>query len=294
MSVEGVCWIGGEIVPLDEARVSVLDHGLLYGDGVFEGIRFYGGRAFLLEAHLKRLADSARAIALALPWSTEELTAIVQEVVSAVGQPEGYLRLIVTRGEGPLGINPATCPAPELIVIGSELQMIDEDTRNRGVRTIIAATRRLPADGLDPRIKSLNYLNHILARIEANRSGAEEALMLNQQGFVAEGTADNVFIVRDGRLLTPPVTDGALDGITRNLVIQLAEEEGYDVREQSLAPYDLYTAEECFLTGTGAEMIPVREVDGRALSHCPGPVFERLTQCFRRYIEQNHGGRIWA
>lgn len=284
MTVEGVCWIGGKIVPVDQARVSVLDHGLLYGDGVFEGIRFYNGRPFLLQEHLKRLADSARAIALALPWSMDTLTAITHDVVNAFGRPDGYLRLVITRGKGPLGINPATCPAPELIVIASKLQMIDDDSRNRGVRTIIASTRRLAVDGLDPRIKSLNYLNHILARIEANRSGAEEALMLNQQGFVAEGSADNVFIVRDGRLLTPPSCDGALGGITRNLVIRLAKEADIEACEQTLAPYDLYTADECFLTGTGAELIPVREIDGRVFDQCPGPVYEKLLKAFRMEI----------
>jgi branched-chain amino acid aminotransferase len=254
---------------------------------VFEGIRFYAGGAFLLEAHLKRLADSARAIALDLRWPAGQLAGIVQDVIDTYGKSEGYLRMVVTRGRGPLGINPATCPEPELFVIASQLQMTDASKRSRGIRAIIAATRRLPADGLDPRIKSLNYLNHILARIEANRAGADEALMLNQQGFVAEGTADNVFIVRNGLLLTPPACDGALEGITRNLVMKLATDAGMVVRETSLAPYDLYTADECFVTGTGAELIPVREVDGRPLSQCPGQVFQTLSQSFRHAVEQN-------
>lgn len=284
MSIKGVCWIDGEIVPVDQAQVSVLDHGLLYGDGVFEGIRFYDGRAFLLEAHLKRLDDSARAIALTLPCSVDHLSAIVQDVIDAYGEPSGYIRLVVTRGPGPLGINPATCPKPGMFVIASQLQMTDTIKRSQGIRTIIAATRRLPVDGLDPRIKSLNYLNHILARIEANRSGVEEALMLNQQGFVAEGTADNIFIVRNGELLTPSTSNGALEGITRNLVIHLAKQAHINVRESSLAPYDLYTADECFLTGTGAELIPVRDIDGRPLSYCPGPMYQQLSQAFLEYI----------
>lgn len=286
MTSRGTCWIDGEVLPLDQARISVLDHGLLYGDGVFEGIRFYCGKAFLLQAHLKRLRDSARAIALSLPWSLEQLTGIVEEVIAAHGQPDGYVRLIVTRGKGALGIDPGSCPQPGLIVIASDLQMTDEHSRSTGVRTIIAATRRLPVDGLDPRIKSLNYLNHILARIEANRAGVEEALMLNAQGFVAEGTADNVFIVKDGVLLTPPACDGALEGITRGLVMELAQELGIAAREATLAPYDLYTADECFLTGTGAELIPVREVDGRALTACPGPTIARLAQAFRAATQQ--------
>ncbi len=281
---EGVCWLEGEIVPLEQARVPVLDHGFLYGDGVFEGIRFYGGVPFLLVEHLRRLRDSARAIALDLPWSEAELAGIVEAVVEAAGREDGYVRLIVTRGEGPLGIDPASCERPRLIVIASRLEMVDRAARREGIRLVVAATRRLPPDGLDPRIKSLNYLNHVLARIEANRAGADEAVLLNAQGRVAEGTADNLFVVRDGRLATPPVIDGALPGITRALVLQLAGEMGIEVQEQSLAPYDLYTADELFLTGTGAELIPVREIDGRPLRACPGPLFLRCQQAFRRYI----------
>lgn len=284
MSAQGVCWLDGEVVPLAQARISVMDHGLLYGDGVFEGVRFYAGRPLLLAEHLRRLRDSAGAIALALPWTATELESVIGEVIVAYGQPEGYIRLVVTRGAGALGINPASCSRPELIVIADSLQMISERARTQGVSTIIASTRRLPPDGLDPRIKTLNYLNHILARIEANRAGAEEALMLNRQGRVAEGTADNVFVVRDGELRTPPVIDGALEGITRDLVMQLGREAGLIVREMSLAPYDLYTADECFLSGTGAELIPVREIDGRAVKACPGPVYGRLSLAFRDYI----------
>jgi branched-chain amino acid aminotransferase len=289
MAKQGVCWIGGKVVPLEAARLSVMDHGLLYGDGVFEGIRFYGGSPFLLAEHLKRLEDSARAIALAMPRTLEEIGTIVQEVIGAYGEDEGYLRVVVTRGVGPLGINPATCGEPQLIVIADHLQMVDEAIRSRGVRTIIASTRRLSVDGLDPRIKSLNYLNHILARIEANRAGVEEALMLNAQGRLAEGTADNVFIVRNANLVTPPTSDGALEGITRNLIMELAEQRGLTVSESPLAPYDVYTADECFLTGTGAELIPVREVDGRPLKQCPGPVFRVLSRAFAEYIETHRG-----
>jgi branched-chain amino acid aminotransferase len=191
---------------------------------------------------------------------------------------------------GALGINPASCSRPELIVIADALQMVDEAVRRNGVRTIIAATRRLSPDGLDPRIKSLNYLNHIMARIEANHAGVEEALMLNPQGRLAEGTADNVFVVRDGELYTPPVSDGALEGVTRNLVMQLGREVGLVVVEKSLAPYDLYTADECLLSGTGAELIPVREIEGRAVKACPGPIFRRLSQAFAEYIVQQTGG----
>jgi len=292
MTVQGVCWLGGKVVPLEQARIPVMDHGLLYGDGVFEGIRFYSGRPLLLAGHLRRLEDSARAIALTLPWSQEEMERVIAEVIEAYGQPDGYIRLLVTRGVGALGINPASCSRPELIVIADRLQMISDQARSQGVSTIISSTRRLPLDGLDPRIKSLNYLNHILARIEANHANVEEALMLNQQGKVAEGTADNVFIVRDGELCTPPVSDGALEGITRAIVMQLARQEGLVVRELSLAPYDLYTADECFLSGTGAELIPVRDIDGRAVKACPGTIYRKLLQAFSHYVVQQAGGDL--
>ncbi len=287
---QGVCWLEGRILPLEKACVPVLDHGLLYGDGVFEGIRFYAGKAFLLAGHLRRLRRSARAIALACPWSDEELGRITEEVISAFDGADGYLRLIVTRGDGPLGIDPKPCRQPRLMVIASHLQMVDPASREAGIRIVIASTRRLPPDGLDPRIKSLNYLNHILARIEANRAGADEAILLNGEGKVAEGTADNLFIVRDGILLTPPVTDGALAGVTRRLIMQLARDGGIETRERSLAPYDLHTADECFLSGTGTELVPVREIDGRALGACPGPVYRRCLDAFTATIRTHCGG----
>ena len=283
---KGICWMEGKIHPLSEARISVRDHGLLYGDGVFEGVRFYHGTPFMLREHLQRLQDSARAIGLDCPWQPEELTDIVMQVVAAFSEAQGYLRILLTRGEGALGIDPRSCTQPQLIVIADRLQMIDPAVRKQGANLIIASTRRLPADGLDPRIKSLNYLNHILARMEANHAGAHEAVLLNTRGQVAEGTADNLFVVKKGVLLTPPVTDGALEGITRQLMLNLAREDGLAAREQSLAPYDLYTAEECFLTGTGAELIPVRSIDGRKPRQCPGPVYQQLSGCFRHHIEQ--------
>lgn len=286
MSDQGVCWLGGEILPLEQAKISVMDHALLYGDGVFEGLRFYAGRPLLLAEHLHRLEASARAIALTLPWPKDKIESVIGEVIAAYGQPEGYIRLLVTRGTGALGINPSSCRRPELIVIADSLQMLSEQDRSQGISIIIASTRRLPVDGLDPRIKSLNYLNHILARIEANHAGVEEAVMLNLQGMVAEGTADNVFVVRNGVLCTPPVCDGALDGITRRLVMQLGQEANLPVREESLTPYDLYTADECFLSGTGAELIPVREIDGRPLKKCPGAVYGKLLHAFSDFIVQ--------
>lgn len=283
---KAACWINGSIAPANEARISVFDHGLLYGDGVFEGIRFYHGKAFRLEAHLMRLERSAAAIRLALPCNRAVLARAITDTIVAYGQPNGYLRLIVTRGEGRLGLDPSSCSRPNVIVIADELAVVAQTVRERGARVIIAATRRLAPDGLDPRIKSLNYLNHILARIEATNAGADEAILLNQRGHVAEGSAENVFIVRDDELLTPPATDGALEGITRMAVLETATAAGLHWREATLSPYDLYTAGECFLTGTGAGLIPVREVDGRPLRYCPGPFYAQLCEGFAKLIER--------
>lgn len=279
-NTSAVCWLNGHLVPLNEARISVFDHGLLYGDGVFEGIRFYRRQPFKLAAHLDRLLDSARAIALDLPWSRDALSEAVMETVAAYGGEDGYLRLVATRGEGALGIDPRSCNCPSLFIIADRLNMVAREVRERGARLIIAATRRLPPDGLDPRIKSLNYLNHVMARIEANQAGADEAILLNAAGRVAEGTADNIFVVRKGRLLTPPPIEGALAGITRETVMTLALEADMIVVETPLAPYDLYTADECFLTGTGAELIPVAEIDARRMCVCPGPVYLELARRF--------------
>lgn len=286
MSSFAVCWVNGDILPAREASVSVFDHGLLYGDGVFEGIRFYNQVPFRLSKHLDRLSDSAKALALQMPCSPSALATAVEQTVNAFGQPDGYLRLVVTRGPGPLGLDPRGCTAPNLFIIADHLEMVRPAVRARGAILIIAATRRLPLDGLDPRIKSLNYLNAILARIEANQAGVDEALLLNAAGRVAEGTADNVFVVSRGALRTPPPIDGALAGVTRGIVLELAAELGIPSKEASLSPYDLYTADECVLTGTGAELIPVASVDGRAISDCPGPVFQRIESAFRSLIDR--------
>ncbi|MGE5241181.1 MAG: branched-chain-amino-acid transaminase [Bacteroidota bacterium] len=280
------CWFNGELMPAHAARVPVLDHGLLYGDGVFEGIRFYRGTAFRPGAHLDRLRRSAAALRLTLPYGREALAAAVVETIAAYGRPDGYLRLVVTRGPGKLGLDPASCRRPNVFIIADELALVSESVRAQGARVMIASTRRIAPDALDPRIKSLNYLNHILARIEATNAGADEAILLNGRGHVAEGTADNVFVVRDGVLLTPPVSDGALEGITRAAVLELAESAGIPWAERSLGAFELYTADECFLTGTGAELIPVREVDGRAMPACPGPVFRRLLAAFHGLVER--------
>lgn len=284
-----LCWINGRLLPGNAATVPVTDHGLLYGDGVFEGIRFYRRRAFRLTAHLQRLADSCAAIRLTLPYPRERLTRAVEVVIAAFAEDDGYLRLIVTRGSGPMGLNPEACTRPNVILIATRLQLVSERKRRAGVRVIIAATRRLSADGLDPRIKSLNYLNPILARMEAHQAGADEAVMLNRAGRIAEGTADNVFVVRQGELVTPPPVEGALAGITRELIMGLARDAGMSMAEVPLTPYDLYTAGECFLTGTGAELIPVAEVDGRPMGACPGPVFLELRRRFHALVQEECG-----
>lgn len=279
------CWIDGSIVPASAAKVSVFDHGFLYGDGVFEGVRFYNGKAFRLPLHLKRLQRSANALQLSIPLTAVALAQAVAELIAASPLSAGYLRIIVTRGVGVLGINPVTCKQPSVIIIADQLQMVSDAQREQGVRAIIASTRRLTPDRLDSRIKSLNYLNAILARMEANFAGVEEAVLLNDRGCVAEGTADNLFVVSDGVLLTPPATEGALAGITRQTVLELAAASGIPAREAVLTPYDLYNADECFLTGTGAKLIPVREIDGRKIAACPGAIYQQLAAAFAALIQ---------
>ena len=219
-----------------------------------------------------------------IPISMNDLADAIQKTVDSFSGENGYLRIVVTRGAGPLGIDPRHCEKPTVFIIADQLSMVPESTRTQGARLIIASTRRLSPDGLDPRIKSLNYLNHILARIEANHAGADEAILLNAAGRVAEGTADNIFIVHTGRLLTPPVHEGPLEGITRKVILELATKAGIPVSETPLAPYDLYTADECFLTGTGAELIPVSEIDGRNIRHCPGPIYQQLVKTFAEFV----------
>ena len=277
-------WMNGRITDAAEARVSIFDHGLLYGDGVFEGIRFYEGRSFRLEAHMARLERSAAAIALDLPYSRDALRTAIEAVVARTSAPDGYLRLLVTRGEGDLGLDPRSCKRPTTIVVAAPLRVFDD--AGAGVSVIVASTRQAPADVVDARIKSLNYLNRLLARLEAVRAGADEAFMLNARGHVAEGTTDNVFLVRDGVLLTPPASDGALEGITREAVLALATELGIPAREASLGTYDLRAADEAFLVGTGAGLVAIRSIDGRPIASCPGPVFERIRDAFDALVRR--------
>lgn len=275
-------YIDGALYPTDEARIPVLDNGLLYGDGVFEGIRIYDRRIFRLEAHLARLEASARALALRLPLDRAGLAAAVEDTVRASRQENGYIRLIVTRGDGPLGLDPTRCRGPRLVIIVADLALYPPDHYAEGIRVITVATRQVPCASVDARVKSLNYLKNVLARLEAYEAGAAEALMLNTEGFVAECTADNVFVL-DGRCLrTPPATEGALDGITQAVVRELAASEGLRYEERRLSRYDLFVADECFLTGTGAEVVPVVALDGRRIGDgAPGPVTRRLTAALR-------------
>jgi branched-chain amino acid aminotransferase len=276
--------MNGRIAEAAEARVSIFDHGLLYGDGVFEGIRFYDGRSFRLDAHLSRLERSAAAIELSLPYPRDALRAAVDSVISRAGAPDGYVRILVTRGEGDLGLDPRSCKRPTTVVAASPLRVFEN--ADAGVSVIVASTRQAPADVLDPRIKSLNYLNRLLARLEAIRSGADEALMLDARGHLAEGTTDNVFLVRGGVLLTPPASDGALEGITREAVLALAKELGIPALEASLGTYDLRAAEEAFLVGTGAGLVAIRSIDGRPAASCPGPVFGRIREAFDALVRR--------
>jgi len=285
-----ICWLNGKLVEPEHATVSVFDHGLLYGDGVFEGLRFYNNNVFRGADHLQRLFESAKALSLRIPYSMQALRAALELTLTAYPKDQGYLRLVVTRGKGALGINPRSCELATVFIIADELNFAHQDVYENGARLITASTRRLPSDGVDSRIKSLNYLNNILARIEANHANADEAILLNQQGKVAEGTSDNIFIVKRNTLLTPPTSDGALAGITRNAVIDIAKIMELHVNETSLSLFDLYNADECFLTGTAVELLPVREIDGRKISTCPGPIYKRLNQQLAVTIRQETNG----
>ena len=272
-------YLDGKLVDEHAAKVSVFDHGLLYGDGVFEGIRAYNGRVFKLKEHIDRLFYSAKAILLQIPMSHAQIMRATVETCRKNKLREGYIRLIVTRGVGTLGLNPRSCKKPSVIIIAGKIQVYPPELYARGMDIVTVPTVRNLHSALNPAIKSLNYLNNILAKIEANNAGVEEAVMLNGEGFVAECTADNLFIVKNGELFTPPLSAGALYGITRQTVIELAQEAGLKVSEPNLTRYDLFNADECFLTGTGAEIMPVIKIDGRVIgSGKPGVLTRKLVE----------------
>jgi branched-chain amino acid aminotransferase len=270
-------YIDGKFYDERAAKISVFDHGLLYGDGIFEGIRAYNGRVFKLKEHIDRLFCSAKAILLKLPMSHADIMAAVVETCRRNKVRDGYIRLVVTRGAGTLGLNPNRCKNPSVIIIAGKIQLYPVEFYEKGMEIITVPTVRNLHSALNPAIKSLNYLNNILAKIEANNSGCEEAILLNAEGFVAECTGDNIFILKDGHLLTPPLSAGALYGITRRVVMEIAAESGMTVGEPNLTRYDLFNADECFLTGTGAELVPVVKIDGREIgAGVPGPITRRL------------------
>lgn len=275
-------YINGKLLPKDEAKISVYDHGLLYGDGVFEGIRVYGGVVFLLKEHIERLYESARAIRLEIPMSQTDMITAVNDTVKANEIGDGYVRLVITRGAGTLGLDIRRTSDPQIIIIADTITLYPEEIYKEGMKLVTASTIRNHPGALSPRIKSLNYLNNIMAKIEGTDAGSVEALMLNHKGEVAECTGDNIFIVKNGVLKTPPKDAGILEGITRNAVIDLAKEANIPFEETALTRHDIYVAEECFLTGTAAEVIAVVSLDGRPIgTGKPGPITQDLLERFR-------------
>jgi branched-chain amino acid aminotransferase len=275
-------YVDGKYCNERDAKISVFDHGLLYGDGIFEGIRVYNSRVFKLKEHLDRLFYSAKAILLNIPLTHDEMREAVIETCRRNKLRDGYIRLLVTRGVGTLGLNPNRCKKPSVVIIAGKIQLYPAEYYLRGLEIITVPTVRNLHSALNPAIKSLNYLNNILAKIEANNSGCEEAIMLNAEGFVSECTGDNVFIIKEGQLLTPPLSAGALYGVTRRVVMEIASESGMTVREPNLSRYDMFNADECFLTGTGAELVPVIKIDGRIIGDGkPGPITKKLVTQYR-------------
>lgn len=278
-------FLGDELVKKEEAVVSVYDHGFLYGDGVFEGIRVYSGNIFRLAEHLQRLYESAQSIMLQIPYTKEELESIIVKTIRKNELESAYIRVVVSRGPGNLGLDPALCSQPRVIVIAEELSLFPKELYQRGLKVGSVATRKNRPDVLSPQVKSLNYLNNILVKLEANQAGVDEAIVLNEQGYVTEGSADNIFIMKNGTIITPPVYLGALEGITRNAIIDLARDKGYEVKEAPFSRHDVYVADEVFLTGTAVEVIAVVEVDGRKVANGqPGKVTNHLLSEFRRLV----------
>lgn len=291
MSIE--VYIDGQFYSKDNAKVSVFDHGFLYGDGVFEGIRTYNGRIFQFDEHINRLYNSAKVISLEIPLTKEQMKQAHIETLRRNGLRDAYIRTVVSRGFGDLGLDPRKCSRPSVIIIADKITLYPDELYEKGLRVITVPTRRNLPEAVNPMIKSLNYLNNIMAKIEANLAGVPEAIMLNQEGYVAECTGDNIFIVKDNIIITPSTTYGALRGITRNVVMKLAEEMGIQVKEGILTRYDVITADEVFLTGTAAEVIPVVEVDGRIIGDgMPGIYTKKLKETFHKYAT-SHGTSIF-
>jgi len=278
-------FLNGRIIPATEAAIGIFDHGVLYGDGVFEGIRSYGGKVFRMNEHLRRLEESARAIRLELPMSRQEFDQAIYDTLKANNVTDGYIRLVVTRGVGSLGLSPSRTECPSVFIIASQIELYPRELYEKGMAIVSCSIIRNHPNAVSPRIKSLNYLNNILAKIEAMDAGVYETVMYNHQGFVAECTGDNLFVIRAGTVQTPPVTAGALEGITRNAVIELVHKRNIPFREMNLTRHDLYVSDECFLTGTAAEVIPVTKIDGRPVgTGQPGPITRQLIADFKNLV----------
>jgi len=284
-------YIDGEYYPKSQAKISVYDHGLLYGDGVFEGIRAYNGIVFKLKEHIDRLYRSAHTIMLQIPVTKEEMIKIVLETLRKNNLKDAYIRLVVTRGVGDLGLDPTKCPKPSIIVITDTIKLHKTEAKEKGVTAMLSWVKRDPVDATTHEIKSLNYLNSIMAKIEANISGVDEAICLDKNGFVCEGVAENIFIIKNGKIFTPPSYTGALPGITAASVIKLARKLGYEVIEKNITPYELFTAEEIFFTGTAAEIVPVREINKRVIGDGKrGPITKRLMEEFMKLVQDPQEG----
>lgn len=280
-----IVWMGTELVPVAEARISVFDHGLLYGDGVFEGIRIYNGKIFKESEHVERIFESAKAIRLEIPMSRDEVRSAMLRTMEANGiNGDGYIRLVVTRGVGSLGISVMHTACPMVFIIADKIALYPPEVYQRGLHCIVSSITRNHPNSVSPRVKSLNYLNNVMAKLEARDAGADEAIMLTFQGSISECTGDNIFLVRDGALLTPPTCEGILEGITRALVIELAKKRGISVYEKAMIRHDLYVADECFATGTAAEIVPITQIDHRTVGDGkPGAITKQLTQDFIDY-----------
>jgi len=288
---EPLVYIDGKFYPKSEAKISVFDHGLLYGDGVFEGIRVYDGVIFLLKEHIDRLYNSAKFIKLNIPISKEEMIAAVVETVKRNRAKNSYIRLVITRGMGDLGLDPRKCSKPSIIIIVEQIQLVGGAAKEKGVSAIIASTRRDSVSATTHEVKSLNYLNSILAKLEAIEAGADMAIMLDSRGFVSEAEAANLFIVRDGIIATPPTTAGILDGVTRRRIIRLIRELGMEIVERDITPFELITATEVFLTGTGAEILPVVKINGIQIGDgVPGPITKKIMQEFEKIVRSGKEG----
>ena len=280
-----IIFIDGKFYPREKAKVSVFDHGLLYGDGVFEGIRIYDGNVFRLREHVLRLFSSAKYIALKMPISVDDLMWVIVETCRRNNLTNGYIRPVVTRGEGDLGLAPWLCKIPSVIVIASKIRLYDESAYAKGLELMTVPTQRMSVAAMNPRVKSCNYLNNILAKLEGHHAGVSEALMLDDRGYVVECTGDNIFIVKDKTIFTPPTYLGALQGITRDSIIELAREAGYTVKEEEFTRFEIFDADECFMTGTAAEVVPVIQLDARTISNGkPGPITKQLIKRYREIV----------